>query len=327
MKLHLLLLILLLAGALSSRGQDIHFSQIGAAPLLLNPALTASSAFDFRAGINYRNQWPNVDKAYITQSAFVDSKIYPAFLGRHDFIGVGGYFFNDKAGLGDLKNSAAALTVAYKKGLNRFNTIYVSVGAAMVLGNKSVDFDKLTFDSQWTDQGFDPSLNNFEFYDNSSVFYLDFHGGLMAGWEVNSRLTLNVGGSLSHINQPRQSFYQDNNRVKMRAVFHASADIRLTDRFMVSPAAYLSDQKINDELVVGADMKYFRKGYGPYVGLWSRLGRDIIATAGVQASTWNIKVSYDMNYGGLFTHRAFEVSVIKAFNYPRNQSPCPIMMF
>jgi len=58
--------------------QDLHFSQYFNAPLLTNPANTGFEPdADWRAGINYRNQWAGIlNYPYKTMSAWGDAQIF-----------------------------------------------------------------------------------------------------------------------------------------------------------------------------------------------------------------------------------------------------------
>jgi len=60
----MIILLVFLSDVVSA--QDPSFSQFFASPLTLNPALTCKFNGDYRAESNYRNQWPDVNKAYIT---------------------------------------------------------------------------------------------------------------------------------------------------------------------------------------------------------------------------------------------------------------------
>ena len=56
------LVVFFVVGLNKTLAQDPQFSQFYAAPLYLNPAF-AGSAQEARVGINYRNQWPQIDDA------------------------------------------------------------------------------------------------------------------------------------------------------------------------------------------------------------------------------------------------------------------------
>ena len=74
----LVILLIFFANVVSA--QDPSFSQFFASPLTLNPALTGKFNGDLRAAGNYRNQWPDVNKAYITSTVSVDLPILQGML-------------------------------------------------------------------------------------------------------------------------------------------------------------------------------------------------------------------------------------------------------
>ena len=54
----------LLTGSMA-RAQSLHFSQYFNTPLLINPANTGFNPdYDYRVGVNYRNQWASVGNPY-----------------------------------------------------------------------------------------------------------------------------------------------------------------------------------------------------------------------------------------------------------------------
>ena len=55
--------------AVTSFGQDIHFSQADLSPLNLNPALTGMFNSDYRIHANERTQWRSVTTPYKTFSS------------------------------------------------------------------------------------------------------------------------------------------------------------------------------------------------------------------------------------------------------------------
>ena len=64
-----------LLGCSFVQAQDPHFSQFFASPLTLNPAFTGKFNGTVRVAGNYRNQWPEINRAYVTNTASVDFQI------------------------------------------------------------------------------------------------------------------------------------------------------------------------------------------------------------------------------------------------------------
>ena len=69
------LLILLTCLIKTSLAQDPNFSQFFVSPLTLNPALTGKFNGNFRVAGNYRDQWPEISKAFITSTISFDLPI------------------------------------------------------------------------------------------------------------------------------------------------------------------------------------------------------------------------------------------------------------
>ena len=80
MKKRIQILILTVVFTNAVYAQDPSFSQFFASPLTLNPALTGKFNGDLRAAGNYRNQWPDVNRAYITSTISVDLPILQSVL-------------------------------------------------------------------------------------------------------------------------------------------------------------------------------------------------------------------------------------------------------
>ena len=61
-------------------GQGLHFSQYYNAPMLINPANTGLiEDYDWRAGVNYRNQGATIPIPYNTSSVFADAALLNDF--------------------------------------------------------------------------------------------------------------------------------------------------------------------------------------------------------------------------------------------------------
>ncbi len=176
MKRNLSCFLLLLFCTAAAQGQGLHFSQFYNAPLLLSPANTAlMPESDYRVGANYRNQWSSIPAPFTTISAYGD---FQAFRNRNNtnWLGIGGAFFSDRAGNGDLSLTKAQVSAAYHVQMGAYNMLSVGIGAAFV--QRSVDFAKLTFDTQWDGFTFDPRSANGEKYSFQKTTYADISAGV-----------------------------------------------------------------------------------------------------------------------------------------------------
>src|ERR1700749_2248549 len=103
--------------AASASAQDPHFSQFFASPLTLNPAFTGKFDGSLRLIANYRNQWPSIPNAYITEAGSVDFSILRTKMGNN-VLGVGFSGLSDQSGNGALKLNYGSLSLSFHKSLD-----------------------------------------------------------------------------------------------------------------------------------------------------------------------------------------------------------------
>lgn len=126
MRFYIFILLVYLTNAVSA--QDPSFSQFYASPLTLNPALTGKFNGDMRAAGNYRNQWPTVNKAYITSTISVDFPILQDKLSEGDRWGLGFMAMTDKTANGILNSNYFAISTAYHKAIDENGWHTIGVG-------------------------------------------------------------------------------------------------------------------------------------------------------------------------------------------------------
>src|SRR6476646_398020 len=101
-----------------SRAQDPEFSQFFASPLTLNPALTGKFNGIIRVAGNYRNQWPQINNAFVTSTISVDGNILANKISPGDAWGVGVMAMSDRTANGILTSNYVAISTAYQKALD-----------------------------------------------------------------------------------------------------------------------------------------------------------------------------------------------------------------
>ncbi|RLD60062.1 MAG: hypothetical protein DRJ05_05345 [Bacteroidetes bacterium] len=320
-------------------GQDIHYTQMYSTPLYVNPAFTGNHECDFRAGVNYRQQAASFTIPFETYSAWGDTRVQPGFLGRRSWIGLGGNLYYDNAGDGALKKIQGMFLTAFSQGFNSDNSLYGSLGIGFGITNRSVDINKFIFGNQWdgTRLIFDPdNIPSGESFESSSIFYMDFNIGLSVHHLINNKWLYEIGISGSHINQPVESFYGlKDNKVGMKLIVSATAQHLLTKKILLKPEAYFVTQQGVQETIVGGNVVFGLSGVKLIGGLWTRIGRDIMPTVGLEYDTFVMTFSYDVNVS---TQRiaseyqgGFEFSLIKRFCYSTRTStksePCKFLEF
>ena len=320
------------------KGQDVHYTQMYSTPLYSNPGFTGNHQCDFRAGVNFRQQAASFTVPFETYSAWGDTRVYPGFLGRRSWIGLGGNLYYDNAGDGALTKIQGMLLSSFSQGFNADNSLYGSLGVGIGVTNRSVNLDKFIFGDSWdpVNLRFDPTkFPTGESLTSSSIFYTDFNLGLSVHHLVNNKWMYEIGVSASHINQPIESFYGEENKVGVKFIVSATLQRKLSDKILIKPEAYFITQQNVTETVVGANLVFGMTDVKLHGGLWTRIGRDIMPTLGLEYNNFTMLFSYDINvskqriasnYQG-----GFELSIVKRFCYSTQSStkrePCKFLEF
>jgi type IX secretion system PorP/SprF family membrane protein len=319
--------------------QDLHFSQYFNAPLLTNPANTGFEPdADWRAGINYRNQWSGVlDNPYKTMSAWGDAQLFNDRF-ENGWMGVGLVLLKDVAGSGNLSSTKVYGSVAYHQLLG-YNSL-LSGGFGIGVVNQSIDVSKLTFNSQWNGKFFDITIPSNEAFSTSSVWYADLNAGLNFAIFPTDNSYMNAGISVDHINMPNESFFsnqQADTKVPMRFNVFANGSFKLNDLWIINPNIYFSSMSNSTEIVGGMNAHYNLSGDGSTQligGLYYRLKDAFIPMVGFTLSSVSVTVSYDATTSTLGsstqTLGAYELSVTKVGLFSEQNGKnvkCPSVKF
>lgn len=327
-KLLILIAAVLMCG--SAIGQSIHFSQYFNAPLLLNPANTALVAdYDYRVGMNYRNQWATLPVPYNTFSAFGDFKLggNKNNENHNNWLGVGVAFFGDKAGDGNLALNQFQGSLAYHLQLSSYTMLSLGVSASYV--QRSVNFDNLTFDAQWDGVKFNPNMTNGEKVGVIKTSFYTVNPGLNFAWFPHESLYAKLGVAVGNVNRPVESFYKSTtNVIGYRPMVHLDILWQTSPVLLVNPSAYYSTQTGASELLLGSQFRTMLSDKNEMLmqlilGAYTRLGDAIIGLAGMQVGPVQFTANYDFTISKLTPYNnsygALEFSIIYSNLYHPDQ--------
>ncbi len=330
---------LLVVNCSNSKGQDIHFSQIFETPLLRNPALAGLFAGDIRVQTVYRSQWNSVTKAYSTTSSNIEYKLP---VGEStDYVTVGGQVLYDKAGTVDLTSTHILPAVNYHKSLSAERSMYLSMAMMGGYVQRSIDRNKMTTNSQFNGNSYDPNMATGETFSKSSYGYFDGTVGLSFNTQLGENIDNNmfVGVAYHHFNKSKKvSFYSDY-KVELMPKWVASGGVRMStnDYSYITVEADYTTQGVNREIMGG--VMYSQKLDDPdnpkyliHGGAYMRLNDAIIPVFKVESKPIAVAVSYDINISGLkrvSTGRGgFEISLVfqkflDKYNSSSDATRCP----
>ena len=300
-------ILLLLIALTTVRAQDIHFSQVDANPLLLNPAYAGFYDGAGRFGVIYRNQWASVSTPFQTFALTGEMALWRNTTSSRGF-SVGASLFSDHAGTLHYGTTSAHLSLAYYHALNRQANNFLSVG----------------LEGGFAQSGFDPSHAEMEDPSDQFLTLLRNYPLLSAGiawyWQPSGDFHTKLGLSIRNINQPDISYMQlDNVRLLRRYSLFARAEYRHWQTWSLMPVLLLQLQGQHRELVYGADLKWYLVENGRHQvslrsGLAYRHADAIIANLLIEYDAFLFNFCYDANISGLATASntigAFEIGMV-----------------
>ena len=207
--------LLLLSGLMASAaiGQDVGFSQFYAAPLYLNPAFAGHTACG-RISLQYRNQWPGVDKAFRTYKLSYDQHI------SQINSGFGFQMMHDNQGGGAFTRTSFAVFLANQVQVGMNSTLSAGIKAGAI--QDALDWQMLVFPDklqQGTSGETPPGA--------TSRLAPDLAAGLV--YSIGERLF--AGISANHLNRPHLSMFgEDNQQLPVRWTMHAGWNIPISER-------------------------------------------------------------------------------------------------
>lgn len=334
--LNYLLVVTIVCQSLSLMSQDIHFSQYYTSPLNLNPAQTGFFQGTYRFTANYKNQWRSVTAPYRTFSGAFDMSL----LERNDKLDKfsGGLLINtDKAGDANYGTTQAYLSFSYIKAVTKSNNQYISVALQPGFTQRSLDADKLFFDSQFDGHGYNPNIPHGEHINRESFLFFDWGLGLYWHYMPMSGKRYEAGVALFHVNEPNQSLFENPEAILNRKLLvFGSMFLNIHDNIDAQPGLFYARQGNFQEFIFGSLFKYIRSPM-PYnfstfnMGLHFRAADALIVTAGFDYLDYTFGVSYDVNYSALTPASRHMGGLELSFKYILDTDktyikkvPCPI---
>lgn len=194
--------------------QDPQFSQYYAAPLYLNPAFTGTSE-DHRFIANYRNQWPNAARGFVTYAFSYDVNL------NHYNSGIGFLATVDQAGTAGMRSSQLNFLYSYK--WNVSSKWIISAGLNFGYASRSIDLNRLIFGDQLQfDSDGNVPTDDQALFNLGNANYFDFNSGVLA---YNKNFWF--GFSASHLNTPNRSLIDQEAEVPLKTSFHGGVRIPL----------------------------------------------------------------------------------------------------
>ncbi|HNF29163.1 MAG TPA: PorP/SprF family type IX secretion system membrane protein [Chitinophagaceae bacterium] len=290
------------------QAQDVHFSQFFEAPFLRNPSFSGLFQGDIRFQGIYRSQWASVTTPFTTGSFNFEYK--KPIGGADDFLTLGMQMLYDKAGSASLTTTSFLPALNYHKALSGEKNKYLSLGIMGGFVQRKFDRSKITTNSHYDGNGYNPSLPDGETFLNSNFNYLDGSIGLSFNSTIGGKAEDNyfIGVAYHHLNRPKNSFYK-NPDIELQAKMVVSTGIKfsLNETSYFTIHADYSKQGSFTELIGGAMYSYKigddidNPKYTFHVGAFMRAKDAFIPMIKLDYHPFAFSFSYDANVSQLRT--------------------------
>lgn len=316
-------------------GQDLHFSQMQRSTQSNNPANAGNLDADLRMTSFYRNQWSSVTVPYRTGSFSIDGKP-ESILAPLKGVGAGALIHYDDAGDGMLKTIDIRLNLSHSFDLRGDSVQFIRYGISLGIGQRSVDFSRLYFDSQFDGDTWNPAAYNGESNTDNRFSWTNLGAGVV--WKkVTAMSVWNAGISIQHLNRPLQPFTSENTRRPILMQIGVETEQAINDRTSIVPQLYYLRQQKFNELMIGSEIRFISlnennriRGIG--AGFYHRLRDAVIPAIYLYTGKFSYGFSYDINVSDLKkvsrAQGGMEISIIyttrKIKTLPQKRVICPV---
>lgn len=238
-------------GGLVANAQDLQYSQFFANQLELNPAFAGSQHYH-RLIMNYRNQWPEVGRPYVSYAISYDRHVADINSG------FGIQVKQDRQGKGALTTTTVTGIYSYLVKFRPDAGLRLAVGISAI--QNSADLSNLDFPDM-IDPIFGSIYEHNQADDPSNLKKLsvDFSTGAMF---FMGKYT--VGAAVQHLSEPSLAF-SDDARLPMKYTLHAGAEFPIHGRGL-RDVRY----SINPLFMFQKQSTHHQMNYGGFVN-WSNL--------------------------------------------------------
>ena len=128
--------------------------------------------------------------------------------------------------------------------------------------------------------------------------------GLNFAYFPNEAVFIKLGGGVAHINNPKETFYNQTNQMGIRPIANLDAMLIMNENFTLNPSVYYSSQRGASEILAGtllyANVGGAKNGnFSIIAGGHYRVNEAFVASIGMQWSGLRIMSSYDYSMSSL----------------------------
>ena len=179
----------------------------------------------------------------------------------------------------------------------------LGLGLGVIYGQRRIDVTKLTFEEQFTGNGFDINLPTGESALSNMKPYISTSAGLIYSYKSSST-NFDLGIAAFHFNKPRQTFLNDDKQyLAKRYVAHANFETFLSDQVVLNTNGIYQYQSGASYFSIGGTLGYYISSDENQklinAGLWYWSNNAIIPYVGFSYGNFQVGVTYDITISKL----------------------------
>jgi type IX secretion system PorP/SprF family membrane protein len=215
--------------------QDFHLTQSDRSIPFLNPAFVGTYKGFEKLTLLNRNQWVGSGTQFLTSYGMAEFTPGRTRQSERAYAGIGASFGNDVGGDSRMTQKSFGLTASGHLPLAKGH--WLDAGIQTAIQQRSADFSKLLYYSQWNGSTLDPNVYSGEENDFVSFAFVDASIGMAYRFEPNQRgelrdgqWSLQTGFSLQHVNRPRLQYNTlSADRLYQKSVVYACFSLGLNE--------------------------------------------------------------------------------------------------
>ena len=313
--------------------QDYHLTQMDKTMTIWNPSATSMHQGYEKISLQNRNQWLGAGTQFMTSYGMGEFSVGKTRKSDKAYAGIGVFFSNDVGG--DSKMSQKAFGTSVSGHLPLAKGHWLSAGIQTAFCNRSADFSRLLYYSQWNGSSLDPNVYSGEANDFTSFSYLDAGLGMNYRYIPGNKPNLSsgqfafLGGfSIAHVNSPSLNYNSlTTDRLYRKFCFHTQMKYALDDRSNMELSAMQYIQGPHKETILGLFYRAKFRGNSEItnvvnsqsilMGCYFRSMGTMAPCVALTYGSVDIGLSYDLDFGTISSAYRHSIEVNFAYTFTK----------
>ncbi|MEN9699867.1 MAG: hypothetical protein RLZZ301_1065 [Bacteroidota bacterium] len=301
--------------AIHAHAQDFHLTQADRSISFLNPAFVGTYTGFEKITLLNRNQWIGTGTQFMTSYGMAEFGLGKTKKMDRAYAGLALGFSNDVGGDSKMTQKSFGLTASGHLPLAKGH--WLDAGLQTAIQQRSADFSRLLYYSQWNGSYLDPTVVTGEENDFTSFSFVDAGLGLAYRYEParhgelrDGQWSLQTGISLQHVNRPTLQYNAlSADRLYQKFVGFASFKLGLTEVSALHLSLSHYRQGGHKEFILGALYRLQLKGSSQITneistrylttGIYMRTSGTLAPYVSLDFGAFAFGMSYDADLGKL----------------------------